>query len=362
MSSNNFSEQLKADLRKYDNKGKNDQDIPWSYRLMSLFAGILPAPLHLAAEYTETSVSTTSFSLLTNVDTDITVDWGDGETEIVSIPVGIQTAVPHSYDVSGDYTIQCSLVNDSIMIGYTSSAIITTLTLYDNPALNALSVPVLNITDIIIGNNVITDWSSKFAGKPLLVNLDVDISAATIIDNICLNCTSLVNGTVPLGIQMQALAAAGQITSAVSAFNGCTSLTNAPFVDLSGATAFNAFLRDCDSIISAPLYTFPASGITGSGGFFYNCLLLETVEPMDVSGITDFAIWFDLCPALLVGRLNGGRYAINYADCVLLDAAAINDIFDGLGTADGAQVISIPAGKGQTDSIATNKGWTVTVV
>jgi hypothetical protein len=70
------------------------------------------------------------------------------------------------------------------------------------------------------------------------------------------------------------------------------------------------------------------------------------------------------CSSLCQGRTNGIRFAISYAFCKL-SAAALNDIFTGLGTASGTQTISVLANPGRAGltaseiAIATGKGWTV---
>jgi hypothetical protein len=70
------------------------------------------------------------------------------------------------------------------------------------------------------------------------------------------------------------------------------------------------------------------------------------------------------CRSLSRGRTNGVQVAVSYNGCKLSRAALI-DIFDGLGTASGAQTIDVRGNFGTASltapdrEIAENKGWTV---
>jgi hypothetical protein len=97
---------------------------------------------------------------------------------------------------------------------------------------------------------------------------------------------------------------------------------------------------------------------------FNLCQSLKTIPVFSVSAVTatsGFTSSFGSCRSLAKGRLDGGRFAINYSGC-MLGTAAINDIFTGLGTASGAQAITVSGNPGFAtcdQTIATAKGWTV---
>lgn len=87
---------------------------------------------------------------------------------------------------------------------------------------------------------------------------------------------------------------------------------------------------------------------------------------MDTSGISSAANFsgFANVRSLAAARTNGIRFAVNYSGCKL-SRAAIVDIFNGLGTASGAQTITVSGNYGYASltapdlAIATGKGWTV---
>jgi hypothetical protein len=71
---------------------------------------------------------------------------------------------------------------------------------------------------------------------------------------------------------------------------------------------------------------------------------------------------FSACASLARGALSGTTRAISYSGCKL-SAAELNEIYTNLGTASGAQTITVTGNYGTASdnpTIATAKGWTVT--
>jgi hypothetical protein len=98
---------------------------------------------------------------------------------------------------------------------------------------------------------------------------------------------------------------------------------------------------------------------------FAGCSTLQKIPQFISSSVTsasNVSSFFAQCPSLIKGRTNGIQYAITYGNCKL-STSAINDIFTGLGTAAGTQIINIGGNYGSAtcdQTIATAKGWTVT--
>jgi hypothetical protein len=97
---------------------------------------------------------------------------------------------------------------------------------------------------------------------------------------------------------------------------------------------------------------------------FQYCTSLTSIPLFNtaaISSIANISNIFNGCINLSQGRTDGLRFTISYANCNL-SAAALNDIFTGLGTASGAQTITITGNPGEATcnkTIATAKGWTV---
>ena len=125
------------------------------------------------------------------------------------------------------------------------------------------------------------------------------------------------------------------ISNANYLFFGCSSLQTVPALNTSSGTNFT--------------------------GMFSACYALQTVPVLDTSSGTNFSTMFQGCYALQWSDVYGGKYAISYATANL-SAAALDNIYTNLGTAAGAQTITVTGNwgtAGHTPSIATAKSWTV---
>ena len=124
-------------------------------------------------------------------------------------------------------------------------------------------------------------------------------------------------------------------------------------------TSFAAMFQFCYSLQSVPL--FNTTNGTNFTNMFYNCYSLQTVPALNTAAGTNFTAMFQYCSSLQQSDITGTTYTISYASANL-SAAALNNIYTKLGTAAGAQTITVTGNWGTaTDnpSIATAKGWTV---
>ena len=100
---------------------------------------------------------------------------------------------------------------------------------------------------------------------------------------------------------------------------------------------------------------------TNFGYMFYNCFSLQQVPLLNTAAGTNFTSMFQGCSSLQSVKITGAKYAIDYSNC-MLSSAALDNISPNLGTASGAQTITVTGNwgtAGDDPSIATAKGWTV---
>ena len=125
------------------------------------------------------------------------------------------------------------------------------------------------------------------------------------------------------------------ISNASYLFFGCYALQSVPALDTALGTNFSAM--------------------------FYGCYALQTVPALDTALGTNFSNMFQNCSSLQWSDVYGGRYAISYATANL-SAAALDNIYTNLGTAAGAQTITVTGNwgtAGDDPTIATAKGFSV---
>ena len=169
--------------------------------------------------------------------------------------------------------------------------------------------------------------------------------------NMFQSCVSL--STIPL-----INTAAG--TSFTSMFLNCSSLSAIPLINTAAGTSFANMFQGCVSLSTIPLINTAAG--TSFTNMFHLCTSLRTVPALNTAAGTSFTNMFNGCSSLESAPLAGTRYAISYASCAL-SSAELDAIYTGLGTAAGSQTITVTSNygtTGDTPSIATGKGWTVT--
>lgn len=213
-----------------------------------------------------------------------------------------------------------------------------------------ISVPLFNLNTI---DNIIIGF--MFYGCTSLETVPLfNTVSATNIGGMFYECKSL--KSVPLFNT-------ASVTNMSSMFQECRSLKSVPLFNTSSVTTMSAMFYNCFSLESVPL--FNTVNNQSFGFMFAGCSSLQKIPQFISSSVTsssNVSSFFAQCPSLIKGRTNGIQYSISYSNCKL-SAAALDDIFTGLGTASGAQTITIGGNPGAATcdrSIATAKGWTVT--
>ena len=144
-------------------------------------------------------------------------------------------------------------------------------------------------------------------------------------------------------------------------FNSCYQLATIVGTSwTSGISDFTSMFQGCSSLSAIPLINTAAG--TSFASMFQGCSSLRTVPALNTAAGTSFTNMFNGCSSLESAPLDGTRYAISYASCAL-SSAELDAIYTGLGTAAGSQTITVTSNygtTGDTPSIATGKGWTVT--
>jgi hypothetical protein len=207
------------------------------------------------------------------------------------------------------------------------------------------SVPTFN-------TSMVSNMGQAFRASGLRVAPLFDLGACTTADQMFYQCPSLVsipaynlpmctalsdfaNGCIAL-TSVGAMTNTGSVSSWLRAFSGCIGLQTLPMMNTSGATNMTAVVNLCSSLRSIPAW--------------------------NVANCTAFASAFTGCQSLESVLIVGSRYSMNFGSCSL-SSAALDVIYTNLGTASGAQTITVTSNygtTGDTPSIATAKGWTVT--
>lgn len=200
----------------------------------------------------------------------------------------------------------------------------------------------------------VTDMYRMFAGCRTLKKIPIfDTTANTSFSSFCVDCYSLQE--FPLfntaaGINFQNM------------FEACYSLRTIPLLNVANGTSFNYMLNNCVNIHIVPLLnTIKGTNFTG---MFQQMFSLQIVPNINTALGTAFNSVFNLAPSIARGAFQGTRYTISYNN-LCLSRASIVEIFNGLGTAVGAQTITVTNNPGRAAltageiAIATGKGWTV---
>lgn len=198
-----------------------------------------------------------------------------------------------------------------------------------------------------------TTFASMFNTCLNLIKLpEYDYSSATTLASMLSGCTSLV--------EVPNFNTSSSLTAINSMFAGCTNLIyGASFADLSGVTTIGLLYSNCSALISVPSYFFPA--ITGSANtVFGNTNSLIIVPSINLGNPTATSSIFSNVFALR-RMLMPLKYSFNIANCKM-SGSALDEMYGILPTVTG-QTITITGtigASGDTPSIATAKGWTVT--
>jgi surface protein len=146
-------------------------------------------------------------------------------------------------------------------------------------------------------------------------------------------------------------------------FSGCSSLQEIPMFNTANVTNMAEFLRNCTSLRSVPL--LDTSKVTNMFTMFQNCHSLQSVPAFVTTAVSSAAnlnSTFGACNSLTRIEAKNFNFTFSVAGCKL-SAVALDEIYTNLPTVTG-QTITVTGNWGtasHTPSIATAKGWTVTV-
>lgn len=208
------------------------------------------------------------------------------------------------------------------------------------------SVPALNTVNVTSMNQTFSSCVSlrSFAFS--------DFSAVTDANSMCTGCTSLTD--VPTFTMPNA-------TVVSNMFTNNTSLP-ALVMSIPKATSLSQICQNCASLQSITINN--STLVVNAANAFVQCPALRILS-VDLSGVTSSAnAAFGLSTTSLSSAvLTGLRFAPTSFASQQLSATALDALYTSLGTASGAQTITVTNNPGigtDTPSIATGKGWTVT--
>ena len=332
-----------------------------------------------------------------------TVDWGDGVTENVASNVKAQHTYTYSAISSGTISTRGY---KQVLVRVTPQAgqNLTVINLQQQNSALAKAHTV-GWLDIAIKGSNITSLVLGGTGVYMYMCENVDIysfGSISILQQLFFNFYALQKFSLPSNIS--------SVTDMFRMFAGCRTLKKIPLFNTSSNTSFAGFCGDCYSLQEFPLFNTSAGTnfsnmleacyslrtiplIDVANGIYFNymlnaCVNIQTVPLLNtVKGInftamfqqmyslqivpnintalgTAFNSVFNLSPSIARGAFQGTRYAISYSN-LCLSRTSIVEIFNGLGTAVGAQTITVsnnPGYAGLTAGerlIATLKGWTI---
>lgn len=92
------------------------------------------------------------------------------------------------------------------------------------------------------------------------------------------------------------------VISVIGLFEGCSSLTDAPYMILPSCTVFTNMFRDCTSLVKAPMIIYDSENTTSSPrrmtSMFSGCSSLTYVPKYETKNIHEFNSMFSGCSAL----------------------------------------------------------------
>ena len=287
-------------------------------------------------------------------DGDFSIDWGDGNSGTQADNNG-SGVIEHQYDfancTSTAYGYNVALIQ---VTGTGSWTFIDTTIKHTNIARNQSneSTPFLDIS--IAGQSLTSVSLYNISGNNnqnrKLQVFSMRDNAITTMTSMFYYCTSLTS--IPL-------LDTSSVTNIYYMFYNCSSLTSIPLLDTSSVTNMYYMFYNCNSLISIPL--LDTSSVTDMSYMLYNCSSMTSIPLLDTSSVTNISQMFRNCYSLTKGALSGTVTSISYVNC-RLSATELNDIFTNLGTVT-SKTITITGNWGADtcdQTIATNKGWTVT--
>ena len=232
------------------------------------------------------------------------------------------------------------------------------------------SIPLFNTGSMSLMNNM-------FQGCSLLKNVPLFImSSCTNLTSMFSTCVSL--ETVPLFIT-------NTVNNMNNMFSGCASLKTVPLLNTSIVTDMSQMFNGCTSLQYLPL--FNTASVSNMSTMFLSCSALEVVPAWNTVAVTNMTNMFNACPSIKIVGLTmsavtttttmfggttvslqkftstGLTRGVSVAN-QQMSALDLNAFFTSLGTASGAQTITVTGNPGAATcntAIATGKGFTVVI-
>lgn len=227
--------------------------------------------------------------------------------------------------------------------GLNLSSVATGSSLFEN------SVALREVADLNLSKVGLA--SSMFAGCTALRSVsNIDFSLATGFNSLFSGCTSL---------QSVAGLISPKVSSFITMFTQCASLRTVELFDTSSGLTFNGMFTNCANLQAVP--AFDTSKGTTFTNTFNGCSSLTALPALNMAAATNVGSLAINCPSLVSVGIVGLKVTCDFTNC-RLSSAALDTLYTNLGTA-ATQTITVTGNygtTGDTPSIATAKGWTVT--
>jgi surface protein len=248
----------------------------------------------------------------------------------------------------------------------------TNLTLYSNTIATNRVVERVWIREIGLLTSTLSMFSncSSVQSVPLF-----NTSAVTNMASMFINCYSIKNiplfNTISVGnmtsmfnscfsLQSVPLFNTSAVTNMTSMFSNCFSLQALPLFNTSAVTNMTSMFNGCYSLQAVPL--FITNSVTNTTNMFNSCTSLSIVS-FTTTALTTTTNMFNSCISIQRTILTGLTRGVSLLNCQM-SATELNSFFTALGTASGAQTITVTGNPGASTcntSIATTKGFTVVI-
>jgi len=206
---------------------------------------------------------------------------------------------------------------------------------------------------VFVGNHLMSNFSNFLTNCSNLQSVPLfNTTGVTNFSNFLNGCGNL---------QSVPLFNTANVTTFSSFLRGCGNLQSVPLFNTASVNNFSSFLQSCGNLQSVPLFN-TASGNNFSS-FLRDCGNLQSVPPFDTANVTNFSSFLQGCR--LTSFLATGMTRGFSLSSTVLSRDSLVTVFNNLGTAAGAQSITITGNYGAASltagdlEIATNKGWTV---
>ncbi len=262
---------------------------------------------------------------------------------------------------------------------FSNCKMLTTVPLYNTASVTSMANMFSScsaLTNVPLFNTVsVTSMSAMFSACSSLTTVPLFNTAAVLnMSSMFSTCTSLIS--VPLfntaavtdmntmfsgciSITTVPLFNTAAVTAMNSMFNGASSLITVPLWNVAAVTNMNAMFNQCVSMTSFPLWV--TTSLSNVGNLFTGCTGLRELPAMAFNSATTAATTiFSNCKLSRIG-ITGIPVTHTIASNIL-SGAELDSYYTGLPTIS-SQTITVTGNygiTGDTPTIATAKGWTVT--